>query len=177
MISLSLMDVKDWYESVSSPLSLCPSDLLSSSSPSPLLSSSLSSLHPPSAVSDHWWISCVTSRARCSRERGTTPQCWPRPPRTVGRLKTSTRPSCRAKTTAVSGATKQKTNGSNYTRSSGRETWSEACPPVTWTIIVAALYSDLSSVSESVTTHRTSAGNHLLWLRSCQTLLFRDTKG
>lgn len=51
------------------------SDLLSSSPPSPLLSSPLSSLHPPSAASDHWWISCVTSRARCSRERGTTPQC------------------------------------------------------------------------------------------------------
>lgn len=61
----------------------------------------LLSLRPPAAASDHWWISCVTSRAPCSRARGTTAQCW-RPPQTDAHPKTCTPPSCRSKTTAVS---------------------------------------------------------------------------
>lgn len=56
----------------------------------------------PSAVSDHWWISCVTSRVPDSRERGTTPQCWLVPHRTDACPKTSTPRYCRARTTAVS---------------------------------------------------------------------------
>lgn len=94
--SLCIHILLPWF---SSPLSFCLC-LTFCLSLYPLLL--LSSLHPPSAVSDHWWISYVTSRARCSRERGTTPQCWLPPPQMDGHPKTSTPPSCRAKTTAVS---------------------------------------------------------------------------
>lgn len=63
-----------------------------------------------------WWTSCATSRALCSRERGTTPRCWPPPPQTDAHPKTSTLPSCRAKTTAVSDEEKKKKNNQvNYT--------------------------------------------------------------
>lgn len=74
----------------------------------------LSSARPPSAVSDHWWISCVTSPVPDSRERGTTPQCWLPPPQMDACPKTSTLQYCRAKTTAVSPA--QKNTKGNMTR-------------------------------------------------------------
>ena len=103
-----------------------------------------------SAVSDHWWISCATSRAPCSRERGTTPPCWPPPPQTDARPKTSTPPSSRWRTTAVSAKL-------NVFTQAG---WGEDChiqvkrafksdhlvvSPPTWMVIIAA-YSFLSPV-------------------------------
>lgn len=144
----------------------------------PLLFLLLSSLRPPSAVSDHWWISCVTSPARCSRERGTTPQGWLPPPRTDGHPKTSTPPSCRAKTTAVSDESfvlKRQNLEIHYTHSSGWKNTNRCChiqvkwtfepsrlvmSPVTWMVIIAAQFN--LSISN---THHTSGGIHLLWLQ------------
>lgn len=115
----------------------------------------LLSLRPPAAASDHWWISCVTSRAPCSR-RGTTAQCW-RPPQTDAHPKTCTPPSCRSKTTAVS--------DDYYIQVKRAFEWGQlVSSPVEKVVIVAALVSNISN------TLLTSGGIHLLWVNCCQML-------
>lgn len=116
----------------------------------------LLSLRPPAAASDHWWISCVTSRAPCSRARGTTAQCW-RPPQTDAHPKTCTLPSCRSKTTAVS--------DDYYIQVKRAIEWGQlVSSPVEKVVIVAALVSNISN------TLLTSGGIHLLWVNCCQML-------